>query len=162
MSDELDLELGDANRAERILAAGKESGPRGKRARSTSSAKRTTGTKASSEAEERSLKSDLLEMFSDFSEQFTADPELKDILERRKEAMSQGLVALTRKIPFVRSPLKLIVALFQPTVAFWELGGYGVRRYLGWRNRIALQQRAEANGDTDVAHVPGSDGYATA
>lgn len=160
---EIDLTKGDPDAAEKIAAAG-SSARRGRRGKSSdSSGSKGTTTKAAREAQDRTLKGELLEMFHDFAESFQEhDPELADILERRREAMSQGLVALTRKIGVLRGPVVLFVAFFQPVLAFWELGSYAVRRYVARQQRKANERRAAANG-VEVTDVTGNEshGYAS-
>lgn len=163
---ELDLTQGDSDAAARILEEGKAAGGNRRGRPKGSTAKSTTARKTGSEAEDNSLRGDLRDMFNDFAEQFRErDPELAGVLERRKDAMSQGLVGLTRKIPPFRGPVKVLVAFFQPTLAFWELGSLLTGRYIERRQRRAYEHRAQQNGMTDETDVTGNSaahGYAQA
>ncbi|MDE2101941.1 MAG: hypothetical protein KGL39_32140 [Patescibacteria group bacterium] len=169
MSD-LDLETGDLSRAEKIQAEGSAARSSRRQSRAAGSKSRTGKTTAAKEAEDSGLKSKLQEMFQDFAEQFQErDPELADVLNRRKDAMSQGLVGLTRNIKLLRGPLVLLVNFFQPTLAFWELGGLLIHRYISHQQRRAIERREQQNGLTDVTDVTGNNqtdnenhGYATA
>ena len=165
MSDELDLEIGDPQAADKIQAEGQAARGRRQTRRATGSKSKSSGRKPASEAEENSLKDKVRAMFSDFHEALRErDPELADVLERRGEAMSQGLVSVTRTIPFLRGPLVLLVNFFQPTLAFWELGSLLTARWIARRNRRAVEQREQANGQPDVTDVTrngeGNHGYA--
>ena len=162
MSDELDLERGDVARAERILGLGKEAGP--SRTTAKKPAAKSTTSRKTGDSEDGSLKSDLLEMFHDFAEQFAErDPELADVLTRRRDAMSQGLVGFTRKVPPLRRPLKVVVAFFQPTLAFWELGSLLIGRAITRRQRREAEYREQQNGQPNPTDITGNStdhGYA--
>lgn len=163
MSDELDLEAGDPSEAERILNEGQVASRSRRQSRAKSG--KSTPRKAATEAEDNSLRGDAREMFDDFAKAVERrDPELAEILQRRGEAMAQGLVSLSRKVKFLRSPLVLFIAFFQPTLAFWELGSYGISKYINWRQSKVAEgdyNQAGVANVTDVTRNNVSDGYAS-
>ncbi len=137
---ELDLDAGDPSAAEKILSEGqaaRATRTRGRSSSDSSSGKGKPKTAAFTEAEDKSLHGRLATAFQDLAETAKGreDLELADILERRKDAMAQGLVSLTRNIRVLRGPLVLLINFLEPTLAFWELATLGINRY------IARQQR---------------------
>ncbi len=146
MSPDLDLEHGDEDAAEKILSSSAPSRAK----RTTSSTSKTAGaakSKTVTDADNKALYGRLVAAFHDLSEQAAAreDNELADILERRKESMAQGLVSLTRNVLFLRGPLVLLINFLEPSLAFWELGGLAIRRYIARQQRIRYE-RQERNG----------------
>lgn len=148
MNDELDLENGNASEAERLLAAGQEA-RRGRGRPKGSTTRASTKKKAPgfTEADDKTLKGRLVKAFSDWQAvaESREDEELADILERRKDAMAQGLVSLTRNIPVLRGPLVLLANFLEPLFAFGELGKLGITRWIN-RRETRLMAQQEANG----------------
>jgi hypothetical protein len=156
MADDLDLERGDPDAAEKILAAGTESRAKrtaGRPKGSTNKAKTTAAT----EADDKSLYGRLVGAFHDLSEsaRVRQDDELADILENRKEPMAQGLVSLTRNLRILRGPLVLLINFLEPTLAFWELGSLATRRYIERRQRILWEHQQRQQGVTEEVPVAG-------
>lgn len=148
---EIDLTEGDPLELDNLM-----SGKGGTTRKSAGTARpkaapRTTGKPTDSEREDKSLEAQILEQLKDLAEGVMAsDPQLADILERRGEQMAHAFVSLTRMIPFLRTPLLLIVNFLQPFFAFWEV----LRHLFGkWSYRRAVrraQREAEARGVVTV------------
>lgn len=140
---ELDLSKGDPDAADKIQSEGQA-------ARASRSKSRTTTSKrkspAASDAADKDIRSRLVAAFSDLADQAAAheDEELADVLTRRKEAMSNGLVSLTRNLTILRSPLLFFLIVLEPVLAFWELGGLAARRYVARSQRIKEERRMQA------------------
>jgi hypothetical protein len=149
MASELDLETGDESEAQRILEAGQEA----RANRASARGKKSSGTKrtAASATEENALTARLNQSWQDLADMFQnrEDPELADVLRRRGDAMTQGLMSLTRTLIPLRKPLVFAVAFLEPVLGFWELGSLLAGRYVRRRaEKIAAQQMA--NGGVEV------------
>lgn len=150
---ELDLEHGDRAAADKLQSEGKEARTR-RRSTSSTSSKSKPKSAPTNDAEEKSLTVRLSSAFSDLADQAEAhqDLELADVLNRRKDAMSQGLMSLTRTVRFLRPPLLLFLIFLEPTLAFWELGGLATRRYIARAQRKQWERQ-----QADVAGVAGNE-----
>lgn len=158
----LDLEKGDYERAEQIAKEGQE---RSKRVRSSrggdssggGSSSKSSGSKTASQRTDTDLVSRLDSAFSRLAEQLAAreDHELAEAIVQDKEAMSKGLVSLTRGVKFLRTPLVVVLNFLEPVLAFWHVGGILLGRFIERRQRVmAERQQAAAGAQVEDYVVP--------
>lgn len=153
MMDELDLERGDAERAERIAAL-QEEGKTTRRIRRPSkpaAAKPTAASKARATTAQRiedELLSRLDRTFDRIAEWRLSrgDEELATVISEDKGQMSHGLVSLTRLAPVVRTPLLMILNLLEPALAFGRVGRILAGRWVMRREQIAAERLAAQQG----------------
>lgn len=149
----LDLEHGDYEKAEQIAKEGQERSKRVRASRSgdsgsSGSGSKSSGSKATSQRTDTDLAGRLDSAFSRLSDQLAAreDHELADAIQQDKEAMSKGLVSLTRNLKFLRMPLVVVLNFLEPILAFWHVGGILLRRFVERRQRVMQERQAAAAG----------------
>lgn len=157
-NDELDLEAGNAVEAARILDAQKTQteGRARRAARRSTSKSGTTGraTTAKAKVAEETLAARLMRTFDRIVDTLRAreDEELAVAIDEDKEAMTQGLVSLTKALPFLRNPLLITLNLVEPVLAFGRVGRILFGRVRIWRGkRIADLEQRQAEYDAAVA-----------
>lgn len=136
----LDLESGDEKRADDISA----------RQRRRESRRKTSTSTSRPKSEEGDVKSQLIAIFERIADQLDArnDDELGPAVREEKEAMAQGIVAVTRLAPFFRAPVVLFIALVEPFLAFFRVGRILVFRFFQRRARIAQERAAQQEQQT--------------
>jgi hypothetical protein len=137
-NDELDLERGEPAIAEKITASQKGGSERSRATRS-STAKRAPSKSAAQRVEDE-IRSRLLRTFDRISDALASrgDTELSDVITEDKEAMTQGLVSLTRAVSWLRMPLLMLLNLVEPVLAFGRVARILFGR---WVDRRARQQQ---------------------
>jgi len=150
MADELDLEKGDASRAEERRAR--------RQARTGSSE-----TKTGSEKLDKELHDRLMGAFQQVQEWREArdDEELATAIDEDKDKMSKGLVSLTHVIDPLRRPLLIFLGFVEPVLAFGRVGRILGGRFIAMRQARAddlAQRQAEwdAQNVTTNAGQPGA------
>lgn len=157
MSDELDLEHGDPDAAERISQLGSERSRARRATRSkgdsssgsgTSSGSKSSSSKSGGGKSDASLSSGLGDAFNRLAEQLESrgDDELADAIRKDAEAMTRGIMALTRAATVLRAPILLLVNIAVVFLAFWHVGSILVRRWADRRQRVMAEREAQAAG----------------
>ena len=160
MSDDLDLERGDEALAEKIAAnqsqakAGREQ-RKAASGKSTSSARKTQSSSRSRATPDEILKDRLNGAFDRIAEQLLVrgDVELSSVIHEDRDALTAGLVSLTRTVKILRMPLVMFLAFLEPLLAFGRVGRILFYR---WRERAARVQAERA------AMTPEQQAYANA
>lgn len=131
---ELDLEKGDAVRAERITLSKESSSGEKKPLGGSQGSSRKSGSTAR-ERGENELTVRVQAVFIKIADmlQRKGDDELEEAVRDNAPAMSQGFVSLTRNIRWLRSPLLLFLNLVEPALAFWDVGTILVARWYARR-----------------------------
>ncbi len=150
---EIDLTKGDPLELEKLMGS-KSGGSTRSSTTSKTSASASAKTKPAqtkNDAEDAPLKVKLTEQLNDLAEAVeNSDPILSDILTRRAEQMAQGLVSLTRVVPFLRMPLVFALNFLQPLLAFFELIRHLAGRWSYSRAIKRARREAEARGVVTV------------
>lgn len=81
------------------------------------------------------------------------DEELAQVVREDSEAMSQGLISLTRSVKFLRSPLLMILNLVEPVLAFGRVGRILIGRWIERRNR-KFQEQEEQTVNSNGQPIP--------
>lgn len=151
----LDLEQGDAERAERIAeqqSAGQLRRQRRKVEAEKSGEKKPPASKSTASRTD----SDLIGRLNDAFERLASglesrgDEELSTAIREEKESMSRGLVSLTRSIKPLRRPLVFVISFLEPVIAFWRVGGILARRAIE-RRQARIHKREAAAASVDYA-----------
>ena len=158
---ELDLDEGDAERAERIAATQGQGQERSRAKRGSGGGKSggsggSSRSKASVQRENTDLVGRLGDALDKLAAQLEAkgDSELAEAFSDGKDAIAKSLVSLTSSVTFLRKPLLLFLNLLEPVLAFWRIGGILGRRFLERRDRVMAEQetaRAEAEAAAGIA-----------
>lgn len=135
MSDELDLEKGDPERAEEISARqrrreARRSGGSGGSASSSKGSNRSSGATTD-------FRSQLGRVLDKLVEQRDAvgDEELATALRDNKDPMVQGFVSVTSSVPFLQTPFLIVLNLLEIVLAFGVVGRILVGRAIERRQR---------------------------
>lgn len=149
MSD-LDLETGDEERVAKIAETEARKTKRSRTGDKNSSSHKRSGN-AGSERGDTDLIGRLVAAFDRLAEQREArgDSELADAIREDQQAMSRGLVSLTRAITFLRVPLLVLLSFLEPIMAFWHVGGILARRFVERRQRV-MAEREMAAAETEI------------
>lgn len=126
---------------------GGEGGKAGDGAAKSSSAKSPRGGAAKQRANDSDLKSRLVTVLDRIIDNADArgDEELSEILREDRDVIANGIVSFTRPFMVLRTPILLLLAVVEPVMSFWRIGGLMVGRVL--YNRAA--RRAEGPGPGD-------------
>jgi hypothetical protein len=137
---ELDLTTGDR----------KGTGTRGSSSSSpktrASSANRDSAKESQPAMSDSVLKTKLNEVFTDLAEWRgkKGDDELAEALEESREDMADGLVALTKTVKLLRTPLAFAVNFVKPILAFGKPARILAPRIVTWRSsRQQAQQEPQ-------------------
>lgn len=152
---ELDLEHGDEAAAEKIAERQEAGKKRSRAARGTgTSSKSSSRTSATQKLQqlETELRSRLDRTFDRLAEWrgSRGDAELAQVIEEDKEQMGQGLVSVTRIIPWVRGPLLMFLNLLEPVLAFWRVGRILFSRWVWRREQAAMEAQQQHVGEPFV------------
>lgn len=162
----LDLDVGDPERAERIAARADEiekernkrttgRRPDTSKGKSTSTSRATAARSAAAKAETELL-SRLERTFDRIVSalQDRDDVELATVIEEDKEAMSRGLVSVTRTVSWLRSPLIMSLNLVEPVLAFGRVTRILFLRFVERRQRILTEQQMQQQAQNQAAAQP--------
>lgn len=148
MSDELDLEKGDPERADRI--EGKTTTAKKPMAQQRAAGRPTAREKAKQQ-EDTEVKSRLVRVFNRIADMLErkGDEELAEAIADTAEDMTQGFVSLTRNVTFLRGPLLMLLNLVEPTLAFWKVGGILFGRW--YSRRVMSAEEVQRIHDENAA-----------
>ena len=163
MSDELDLEHGDPERAEEVAEKTERKFGRASVKKGNTSPRRPSGTKRPTAADrvENGLFERCVAVFDRIANTLEArnDDELANAIREDKGAMSTGLVSLTRNVKPLRSPLIIILNLVEPALAFGRVGRILIMRVQIRRaQRIAEWEAQQQEFPQEYAGAPVVDG----
>lgn len=150
MADELDLEKGDAAKAEAISNRESRRQARG----SSSSARSTSSSSKSNSSEDASIEAQLRVVLDRVAEQRESkdDTELADAIRETQAAIIKGFMSVTKTITPLRQPLVFLIAVLDPILAFWKVGSILTRRWFERRARkIEEYERAQAAASANSA-----------
>lgn len=145
--EEGDEELANATPAERRRAA-RKAATEGKETATKTPSRARAAVSDRAEAELVSRVSRTLDRIVKVLEA-REDDELANIITEDRDAMSQGLVSLTKSIKILRSPFLIALNLVEPTLAFGRVG-----RVLYVRFMERQQRRAWERQNSDREEVP--------
>jgi hypothetical protein len=146
----LDLEQGDAKLADDI---DKKIEAQVKSQRKSSSSRSTSSKKASSSTRSTAAQRTDTEIVSRLDRTFDRiivalqerdDDELASAISEDKDAMSRGIVSLTRNVKPLRNPLLMVLNLVEPLLAFGRVGKILLTRWAARRARVMAEREAEA------------------
>lgn len=137
MSDELDLEKGDPDRAEEISA--RERRRRARRDGGSATSSKGGNSQRTSTSDFRGQLGRVLEKLVEQREA-VGDDELATALRDNKDPMVQGFASVTSSVPFLQTPFLLVLNLLEIVLAFGAVGRILVGRAIERRNR-RMQER---------------------
>lgn len=140
-----DEKLADATPAERRAAARRAARQGKDSEKSTSSTPKRSRASVTSDRIEAELLSRLSRTFDRIAQTLEArdDAELAGVIREDSDAMSQGLVSLTRSVKFLRSPLLMALNLIEPALAFGRVGRTLYVRFAERQQRIAWERQSQ-------------------
>ena len=125
---------------------------------SGSGGKKSSGSSGGSKAD-GDLLSSLIEGFGNLADRLRDhDPELAEAFDQDKEAISKGLVSLTRTVKWLRKPLTLFVGFLQPVLAFWHVGSLLLKRVFIFRENVfaSREQAGMTPEEWEQSQQPGT------
>jgi hypothetical protein len=146
---ELDLETGDAERAEMSPAErrriAREAAAEGKERSQQARASNKTTSARSQNARDKVEAELILRLDQAFDRIVKAlmargDEELASVINEDKGAMGQGLVSLTRNVKFLRGPLIFLLNVIEPVLAFGRVGRILYYRFMQRQERRAMER----------------------
>lgn len=140
--DELDLERGDPEAADRITAA------KDKKPLTAQGGRRKSGTSRPStrdrvDGEINSRVTRVLGKIADMLD-VKQDEELSSAIRENTDEMTQGFVSLTHNVKWLRNPLIMLLNLVEPTIAFWRVGTILAGRWYERRQQVMYEHQQQA------------------
>lgn len=147
----LDLEEGDAELAEATPAQRRRAARQAADGNTATAKKPAARSRAAASQDrlETELASRLDRTFDRIAKTLEArdDIELADVIREDKDAMSQGLVSLTRSVKFLRSPLIMALNLVEPALAFGRITRVLYGRWADRQRRIATERQQQQQSE---------------
>jgi hypothetical protein len=141
MAEVLNLQTGEPEQTDEPVKRG-PGRPKG-------STNKTTPDKAG-----RELRTQLNETFDGLADwrETREDEELAEVFRTDKKAMTDGLLLLTERVPVLKVPLSIFLAVVRPSLAFGRVGRILAGRLSERRNRgVYYDEPVEEPGDVQQA-----------
>jgi hypothetical protein len=148
----LNLEQGDEKladdidkRIEQEVKAQRKSPPRTVR-KDTDKAKSTSGRRTKEQIDNDQIAAQVARTFDRIVKALEdrEDEELATVIEEDKDAMSRGIVSLTRNVKQLRKPLIVVLNLIEPLLAFGRVGRILLLRFAERRARVMAEREMAA------------------